>query len=89
MSVRSSIAATLAVAALLGGMSAPALAQPCSGCGCKGGPGYRGPNGRCVGWAELARTCVSPPTTYCKAEGPNRSADEVAAGSRRRTGGAD
>jgi hypothetical protein len=27
-------------------------AQACSGCGCRGGPGYRGPNGRCVGWSD-------------------------------------
>src|ERR1700751_3602790 len=32
-------------------------------CGDRGGPGYRGPSGRCVGWADIGRTCGSPPTT--------------------------
>lgn len=35
--------ATIAVA-----MSSVDLA--CRGCGCRGGPGYRLPNGRCAGW---------------------------------------
>lgn len=42
----------------------------CHGCGCKGGPGYRGPNGQCVGWNRLNKVCGSPPTTRCIAEGP-------------------
>lgn len=37
-------------------------------CGDKGGPGYRGPIGKCVGWAELGRTCGNPPTTRCQPE---------------------
>lgn len=37
-------------------------------CGDKGGPGYRGPNGRCVGWADIGRTCGNPPTTRCQPE---------------------
>lgn len=77
----------LAVAALT--LATPALAQVCSGCGCKGGPGYRGPDNRCVGWNDLAKVCGNPPITHCRAEGPNRSADEVARGSRYRTGGAE
>jgi hypothetical protein len=52
--------------------------QACSGCGCRGGPGYRGPNGRCVGWSDIGRTCGDPPTTHCSAEGPNAGADEAA-----------
>jgi hypothetical protein len=55
-----------------------AAAQVCDRCGCRGGPGYRGPNGRCVGWADIGRTCGSPPTTRCKPEGPNAGADEAA-----------
>lgn len=39
----------------------------CSGCGCKGGPGYRGPKG-CVGWADLIRTCGPPPHSNCTRE---------------------
>ncbi|PZQ10193.1 MAG: hypothetical protein DI565_20165 [Ancylobacter novellus] len=37
----------------------------CRGCGCKGGPGYRGPDGRCVGFRNLAKVCGSPPETNC------------------------
>ena len=37
-------------------------------CGEKGGPGYRGPNGKCVGWSALARTCGNPPTLRCTPE---------------------
>lgn len=37
-------------------------------CGDKGGPGYRGPNGKCVGWAEIGRVCGNPPTPRCTAE---------------------
>lgn len=42
----------------------------CEGCGCKGGPGYRAPNGRCVGWKQLNKVCGTPPTIRCTAEGP-------------------
>jgi endonuclease YncB( thermonuclease family) len=57
-------------------LSSPGVAQACSGCGCKGGPGYRAPNGRCVGWADIDRTCGRPPETRCTPElvpkqGPN------------------
>src|SRR5689334_3077866 len=50
--------------------------ENCSGCGCKGGPGYRGPpttrhpKGECVGWAQLNKICGNPPTTHCTPEGP-------------------
>lgn len=37
----------------------------CEGCGCKGGPGYRGPNGKCVGFKNLEKICGSPPETRC------------------------
>ncbi|MBB3929973.1 hypothetical protein GGR25_000992 [Kaistia hirudinis] len=39
--------------------------QACKGCGCKGGPGYRGPNGKCVGFRDLDRVCGVPPETRC------------------------
>lgn len=55
-----------------------AASAGCSGCGCRGGPGYRGPSGRCVGWSDIGRTCGSPPTSRCAAEGPNAGADEAA-----------
>jgi hypothetical protein len=41
---------------------------PCSGCGCAGGPGYRAPDGHCVGFRELASKCGTPPTTHCTFE---------------------
>jgi hypothetical protein len=53
-------------------------ADACSGCGCRGGPGYRGPSGRCVGWADIGRTCGSPPTSRCTPEGPNVEAAQAA-----------
>ena len=40
----------------------------CRGCGCKGGPGYRGPDGTCVGFKDLARVCGDPPTSRCAFE---------------------
>lgn len=33
----------------------------CHGCGCKGGPGYRAPDGHCVGFRDLDKVCGSPP----------------------------
>jgi len=35
----------------------------CVGCGCKGGPGWRGQYGQCVSHANLTRDCGSPPST--------------------------
>jgi hypothetical protein len=46
------------------------LSQPVNAaCGERGGPAFRGPDGRCVGWAALERTCGTPPTTRCTYEG--------------------
>lgn len=39
--------------------------RPCEGCGCKGGTGYRGPDGRCVGFKQLDKVCGSPPEARC------------------------
>ena len=39
----------------------------CNGCGCKGGPGYRGPRG-CVGYSDLIRVCGPPPHARCNRE---------------------
>ena len=61
MSAKTKLAVILAAITLTG---VPALAA----CGDRSGPGYRGPNGKCVGWAELGRICGSPPTTRCNAE---------------------
>ncbi len=52
-----------------------ALAQDscrCKGCGCKGGPGWRGPDGSCVPQGKLADICGSPPGVPCKQEGALR-----------------
>jgi hypothetical protein len=61
-------AAPLIVAAIVYALGSQA-AVGCSGCGCRGGPGYRGPNGHCVGWAKLNKICGNPPSTRCAFEG--------------------
>ena len=38
-------------------------------CGSRGGPAFRGPDGKCIGWAALSRVCGTPPTTNCTYEG--------------------
>ncbi|HRD79058.1 MAG TPA: hypothetical protein PK264_24525, partial [Hyphomicrobiaceae bacterium] len=55
--------ATLALA-LLAVSAADAVAR-CEGCGCRGGPGYRGPAGQCVGHEKLLSVCGTPPSTRC------------------------
>jgi hypothetical protein len=60
----------ICVAVWLFSFLTPAFAEVCSGCGCKGGPGYRDGNGRCVGWAQLNKACGTPPSSRCSAEGP-------------------
>ncbi|MBT9288190.1 hypothetical protein [Prosthecodimorpha staleyi] len=67
-------AAARIVATPRGDPSLPA----CKGCGCKGGPGYRGPDGRCAGWKDLSRTCGTPLPGRCTAEGPAAEAGAVA-----------
>lgn len=44
----------------------------CKGCGCKGGPGWRGPDGTCVSQAKLAEICGAPAGTPCKQEAAAR-----------------
>ncbi len=47
-------------------VSAACAERPaCKGCGCKGGPGYRGPDGRCAGFKALESVCGTPPETRC------------------------
>jgi hypothetical protein len=69
----------LAATALVCAIVAAAAEDRCSGCGCKGGPGYRAPNGRCVGWADVGRICGSPPTQRWTPELTNANAGEAAA----------
>ena len=40
----------------------------CQGCGCKGGPGYRGTDGKCIGYANIIQKCGLPPHRACAAE---------------------
>ncbi|HEX2448423.1 MAG TPA: hypothetical protein VHK26_09595 [Methyloceanibacter sp.] len=44
----------------------------CKGCGCKGGPGWRGPDGFCVSQSKLAAVCGTPPGAPGKQEGAPR-----------------
>ena len=46
--------------------------------GACGRPGYRSPDGRCVGSAALERVCGSPPSQKCTAERPRARAIEAA-----------
>jgi hypothetical protein len=44
----------------------------CKGCGCKGGSGWRGPDGFCVSESKLAAVCGSPAGEPCKQENAPR-----------------
>ncbi len=81
------------IAAGLAATSAPAQTSACvdlprcEGCGCRGGPGYRGPDGRCVGYRQLRAVCGDPPTTRCRFENAPNSGlnrDCVLGGKKRR-----
>jgi hypothetical protein len=65
---------TLSLASLPG--VSPAGAQDttcrCKGCGCKGGPGWRGPEGTCVSKAKLTEICGSPAGAPCTQEAAAR-----------------
>jgi hypothetical protein len=66
---------------LLGALGLIALLLPTQAaatCGERGGPGYRGPNGQCVGWANIGKICGNPPTTHCTAEMANPNAGKAA-----------
>jgi hypothetical protein len=53
-------------------MAAAPQACQCKGCGCKGGSGWRGPDGTCVSQAKLAETRGSPAGIPCKQEAAPR-----------------
>lgn len=40
----------------------------CEGCGCKGGPGYRASDGKCVGFKNLEKRCGPFPHAKCTFE---------------------
>lgn len=46
----------------------PECSVRCRGCGCKGGPGYRNNDGRCVSYNSLIKECGPPPHTRCRPE---------------------
>jgi hypothetical protein len=54
------------ITALLALVTATSFAE--AACGDRGGPGYRGPDGKCLSWETLGRVCGSPPSTRCTAE---------------------
>jgi hypothetical protein len=54
------------IAALVALVAATSFAE--ATCGDSGGPGYRGPNNKCVGWEALGRVCGCPPTMRCTPE---------------------
>ena len=64
------------IAALVALVAATSFAE--ATCGDLGGPGYRGPNRKCVGWEALGRVCGCPPSTRCIAEKTAPDADEAA-----------
>jgi hypothetical protein len=66
----------VASAALVALVAATSFAE--ATCGDRGGPGYRGPDGKCVGWEALGRVCGSPPTTRCTPEQTASGADDAA-----------
>ncbi len=70
-------ATTVALASLLS-LIYGSTALACHGCGCQGGPGYRGPDGKCVSWSKIRSVCGSPPTKNCTAELPNKGAEDAA-----------
>jgi hypothetical protein len=47
------VAAALAAALVMAGLPSVASAT----CGTRGGPGLRGPDGRCQSWAQVGRSC--------------------------------
>lgn len=56
---------------------APFDSISCSGCSCRGGPGYRARDGKCVGWKDLKRKCGDPPETRCADERSGKRSDEA------------
>jgi len=55
---------TCRVGALVIAIGFASLCSPASAtCGEKGGPGYRSPDGKCVGWKEINRVYGKPQAT--------------------------
>ncbi len=62
------ILASLSVAVAPDAEAACPEPPACRGCGCKGGPGYRGPDGRCVGYKDLDKVFGTAPHGLCRFE---------------------
>jgi len=71
MSDADGLTMTVYFAAIIHAMILSTAVYACDGCGCRGGPGYRGADGQCVGWRDLVKKCGSPLTSRCNAEGSN------------------
>ena len=67
-SVRQCLLVPQAAVKILQRLEAGACPAGCSGCGCKGGPGYRDKSGQCVGYADINSKCGPPPHAGCSAE---------------------
>jgi hypothetical protein len=66
----------MVIASLVSLVAATSVAE--ATCGDSGGPGYRGPNNKCVGWEAIGRVCGCPPTTRCTPEKPAPNANDAA-----------
>jgi hypothetical protein len=65
--------------ALVGTLASATVSLPAGAtCGERGGPGYRGPDGKCVGWANIGKVCGNPPSTHCTAELAHANAPDAA-----------
>jgi hypothetical protein len=63
----------------LGALAVLAMPLPTAAdCGSRGGPGYRGPDGKCVGWANIGRVCGNPPSAKCTPEIAHENAPKAA-----------
>jgi len=77
--------AALAVWPQLTGQAACPERPPCQGCGCKGGPGYRAPDGHCVGFREFDKVCGNPPSRCVFENAPGTGANRECALAPRRS----
>jgi hypothetical protein len=66
--MRASLFSALALVFLASIVPASADDCRCKGCGCKGGAGWRGPDGACVQKAALNQVCGTPAGAPCKHE---------------------
>ncbi len=58
----------LVIASIVAATTAVQIDDAFATCGTRGGPGYRGPDGKCVGWADIGKKCGDPPSLRCTPE---------------------